>query len=183
MDQMDSLLRDQILSHLPVLRAFATGLTGNPDRAADLVQDTMVKVWSRIDSFRPGTSLRGWLFTILRNTWFSELRKRRREVADPEGLFAARLTVMPAHDGVLALREFHAAFARLSAEHQQALTLVGALGLSYKEAAERSALAVGTVKSRVSRARSDLLGQMGISRGESPIPSPDRSFHLAVAQA
>lgn len=86
---------------------------------------------------------------------------------------------MPAHDGVLALREFHAAFARLSAEHRQALTLVGALGLSYQEAAECSALAVGTVKSRVSRARSDLLGQMGISRGESPVPDPEHRFHFA----
>ncbi|MCB6179980.1 sigma-70 family RNA polymerase sigma factor [Rhodobacter sp. Har01] len=183
MDQTLSPPRDQITDHLPALRAFALSLTRNPDRAADLVQDAVIKAWTHIDSFQPGTNLRGWLFTILRNAHYSDLRKTRREVPDPDGLLAARLMVMPAHDGVLAMREFHAAFARLSAEHRQVLTLVGAHGYSYHEAAQSTALAVGTVKSRVSRARSDLLGRLGLSKGESPMPDPDKCFRGVEAFA
>ena len=71
-----------------------------------------MRAWSHYDSFRPGSQLRSWLFTILRNSFYSDLRKRRREVADPEGAFVARLSVGPAHDGALALGEFLRAFAR-----------------------------------------------------------------------
>jgi len=172
MDQMTRPPRDQITLHLPALRAFALNLTRNPDRAADLVQDAVVKAWTHIDSFQPGTNLRGWLFTILRNSYYSDLRKTRREVPDPDGLLAARLKVMPAHDGVLALREFHAAFARLSAEHRQVLALVGAQGYSYQETARATALAVGTVKSRVSRARAILANQLGRTISDGALPEP-----------
>ncbi len=157
--------RDDILVHLPALRAFALGLCRNPDRADDLVQDTIVKAWSHIGSLTPATNFLGWLITILRNGYYSDLRKQRREVADPDGLFAARLAVGPAHDSALALREFLRAFANLSSEHREVLTLVGALGLSYAETAEVTTLALGTVKSRVSRARALL--------GENPLPAVD----------
>jgi RNA polymerase sigma-70 factor, ECF subfamily len=75
--------RDELPLHLPALRAFAISLSRNPTTADDLVQDTIVKAWTRFDSFTLGTNLQAWLFTILRNTYFSSLRKHRREVADP----------------------------------------------------------------------------------------------------
>ena len=159
--------RDDIVLHVPALRAFALSLCRSPDYADDLVQDTMVRAWSHFGSFKPGTQLRSWLFTILRNGFYSDLRKRRREVADPEGAFVARLAVAPAHDGALAMVEFLRDFARLSPEHREVLTLVGALGFSYEEAAQVTDLAVGTVKSRVSRARAIL--------GDNPLPDRDRT--------
>ena len=166
--------RDDILLHAPALRAFALSLCRNPDQADDLVQDTMERAWAHFGSFTPGTQLRSWLFTILRNGFYSDLRKRRREVADPEGAFVARLAVGPDHDSALAMREFLHAFASLSAEHREVLTLVGALGLSYEEAAQVTALALGTVKSRVSRARAML--------GENPLPAPDRTTTSVLTQ-
>lgn len=166
--------RDDIVLHVPALRAFALSLCRSPDRADDLVQDTMMRAWGHFGSFTPGTNLRSWLFTILRNGFYSDLRKRRREVADPEGAFVARLAVAPTHDGVLAVREFLVAFARLSAEHREVLTLVGALGFSYEDTARITSLAVGTVKSRVSRARALL--------GENPLPERDRSILAILAR-
>lgn len=157
--------RDEIVLHIPALRAFALSLCRSPDRADDLVQDTVERAWGHFASFTPGTKLRSWLFTILRNVFYSDLRKHRREVADPEGAFVARLAVAPVHDDALALREFLRAFAALSAEHREVLSLVGGLGFSYEEAAGITSLAVGTVKSRVSRARAIL--------GENPMPSRD----------
>jgi RNA polymerase sigma-70 factor (ECF subfamily) len=166
--------RDEILVHAPALRAFALSLCRSPDQADDLVQDTMERAWAHFDSFTPGTQLRSWLFTILRNGFYSDLRKRRREVADPEGAFVARLAVGPDHDSALAMREFLRAFAGLSAEHREILTLVGVLGLSYEEAAEVTSLALGTVKSRVSRARAIL--------GENPMPARDRNTASVLTQ-
>ncbi len=166
--------KDEIVLHLPALRAFALGLCRNPDRADDLVQDTILRAWDHFSSYTPGTNLRGWLFTILRNGYYSELRKRRREVADPEGAFVARLAIGPSHDGALAMAEFLAAFAHLSPEHREVLTLVGALGFSYEEAAVVTNLAIGTVKSRVSRARAIL--------GECPMPTLDKTTAAVLSQ-
>lgn len=166
--------RTEIVFHVPALRAFALGLCRSPDRADDLVQDTILRAWGHFDSFTPGSNLRGWLFTILRNGYYSDLRKRRREVADPEGAFVARLAIGPAHDGALAMNEFLAAFSELSPEHREVLTLVGALGFSYEEAAAATTLAIGTVKSRVSRARAIL--------GACPLPAPDGTTVAVLSQ-
>jgi RNA polymerase sigma-70 factor (ECF subfamily) len=157
--------RDEIVLHITALRAFALSLCRSPDRADDLVQDTVERAWGHFGSFTPGTRLRSWLFTILRNAFYSDLRKHRREVADPEGAFVARLAVAPVHDDALALREFLRAFASLSAEHREVLTLVAGFGFSYEEAASVTSLPIGTVKSRVSRARAML--------GENPMPNRD----------
>jgi RNA polymerase sigma-70 factor (ECF subfamily) len=78
-------LRDEMLAAIPQLRAFATSLTNNTDRADDLVQDTILRAWANIDKFEPGTNLNAWLFTILRNLFHSEYRKRKREVEDADG--------------------------------------------------------------------------------------------------
>lgn len=174
--------REEIVLHLPALRAIALSLTRNPDRADDLVQDTIERAWRHISSFTPGTNLRAWLCTILRNAYYSDLRKTRREVPDTDGAFVARLSVRPAHDGVLALGDFLVAFGRLSPEHREVLTLVGALGFSYDEAAEATTQAVGTVKSRVSRARAILAGHLHLQTGESPLPVTDATCAAIVAQ-
>ena len=161
--------RDELTSHLPALRAFAISLTRNVAAADDLVQDTIVKAWTNFDKFEAGTNLRAWLFRILRNTFFSNTRKHKREVADPEGIHAGRLFVKPDHDGKLAFTEFLVAFDRLSPEHREALILVGASGYSYEEASQMIGVAVGTVKSRANRARARLCELLGLAEGENPI--------------
>ncbi|WIV50867.1 RNA polymerase sigma factor [Marivivens sp. LCG002] len=149
--------RDEIIEHLPAMRAFALSLTRNATRADDLVQDAIVKAWKGFDSFKQGTNLRAWLFTILRNTFYSERRKAKREVADVDGAFSSKLASKPDHDGRLALKDFHAAFEMLPDEQREALVLVGASGFSYEEAAEACGVAIGTIKSRVNRGRKRLI--------------------------
>jgi RNA polymerase sigma-70 factor (ECF subfamily) len=158
--------REELPDHLPALRAFAISLSRNVAEADDLVQDTIVKAWSNFDKFTVGTDLRAWLFTILRNTFFSSKRKRKREVADPEGTHAASLFDKPEHDGRLAFSDFRRAFDKLSPEHREVLILVGANGYSCEEAASMIGVAVGTVKSRTNRARGRLCELLGLAAGE-----------------
>ncbi|AQS46787.1 MULTISPECIES: RNA polymerase sigma factor [Thioclava] len=171
--------REELPDHLGALRAFALSLTRNSASADDLVQDTIVKAWSNIEKFERGTNLRAWLFTILRNTFYSDRRKRKREVADPEGIHAASLYEKPAHDGRLAMNDFVEAFDQLSPEHREVLTLVGASGFSYEEAAGMMGVAVGTVKSRANRARARLAEMLGLEEGEDILSGTDRNS-LAV---
>lgn len=154
--------RDEIVTHLNAMRAFAMSLTRNSALADDMVQDAVVKAWTKIDTFQPGTNMRAWLFTILRNTYYSHHRKARREVSDSEGEMSAQLAQKPDHDGRLQMRDFQTAFATLSDEQREALILVGASGFSYEEAAETCNVAVGTIKSRVNRARAQLSKMMGL---------------------
>ena len=148
--------RDDLVTHLGPMRAFALSLTRNGAEADDLVQEAVMKAWKNIDSFQVGTNMQAWLFTILRNTFYSVRRKRSREVADPDGIAASQLSVKPAHDGRLQLGEFFEAFALLPVEQREALALVGASGFSYEEAADMCGVAVGTIKSRANRGRARL---------------------------
>ena len=157
----DSSLRDDLVAAIPNMRAFAISLCGNRDRADDLVQEALVKAWNHLSSFQEGTNLKAWLFTILRNAYFSELRKTKREVADSDGQLAARLSVPPEQQGHLDLIDLNRALAQLPPDQREALILVGAEGFSYEDAATISACAVGTVKSRVNRARTRLAELMG----------------------
>ena len=145
-----------LLAEIPTLRAFALSLTGSGDRADDLVQDSLVKAWGASASFTEGTSLRAWLFTIARNTFYSNHRKSRREVQDVDGAAASRLVSNPAQIGHLDLADFRTALASVPDDQREALILVGAGGLSYEEAAQICDCALGTMKSRVSRARTAL---------------------------
>lgn len=172
--------RDALPGHLPALRAFAMSLTRNPAAADDLVQDAVVKAWSNFDKFDPSSNLRAWLFTILRNTFYSDLRKRRREVPDPDGLHAARLSTRPAHDGRLAFNDFRTAFDQLSPEHREVLILVGASGFSCEEAAGMMGVAVGTVKSRASRARARLALLLHLADGEDLFSGVDGATRAVV---
>jgi len=146
-------IRADIQATIPNLRAFAMSLTGNIDNADDLVQETLVRAFAHIDSFEPGTNLSAWLFTILRNLFRSEYRKRKREVEDAEGSFAATLSTRPEQTGRIEFKELQQALEKLRADQREAVILVGASGFSYEEAAEICGCAVGTIKSRVNRAR------------------------------
>ncbi|MCI0468020.1 MAG: sigma-70 family RNA polymerase sigma factor, partial [Beijerinckiaceae bacterium] len=155
-----------LLAVIPNLRAFSVSLCGNLDHADDLVQETLMKAWSNIGTFVEGTNLRAWLFTILRNIYYSEYRKRRREVADPDGAFAANLSTAPAQSGHMDLLDFRAALQQLPSDQREALILIGASGLSYEEAAGICGCAIGTMKSRVNRARNRLAEMLSITSGE-----------------
>jgi RNA polymerase sigma-70 factor (ECF subfamily) len=145
-----------MLAAVPGLRAFAISLSGNVDRADDLVQETLLRALANIDSFEPGTNMSAWLFTILRNLFRSEYRKRRREVEDGDGRLAANLKSQPEQPSRLEFDEFRTALAKLPPDQREALILVGASGFSYEEAAQICGSAVGTIKSRVNRARTRL---------------------------
>ncbi|MFE3837131.1 RNA polymerase sigma factor [Pseudogemmobacter sonorensis] len=175
--------RDRIPAALPGLRAFAIGLSRNPSTADDLVQETILKAWSNIDKFDPATNLEAWLFTILRNTFYSSLRKTRREVADSDGSYAATMFERPAHDGRLAFGDFQRAFDQLSPEHREVLILIGASGYSCEEAAEMIGVATGTVKSRASRARKRLGELLHLAEGEDILATPDGATAAVLSRS
>jgi RNA polymerase sigma-70 factor (ECF subfamily) len=160
--KLDPSMREAVLAAVPSLRAFAISLSGNVDRADDLVQETLLRALVNIDSFEPGTNLSAWLFTILRNLFRSEYRKRRREVEDGDGTYAESLKSQPEQEARVEFREFRAALAKLPSDQREALILVGASGFSYEEAANICGCAVGTIKSRVNRARTRLAELMAI---------------------
>jgi RNA polymerase sigma-70 factor, ECF subfamily len=176
---LDPSTRDAVLSSIPNLRAFAISLCGNVDRADDLVQETILRALANIDSFQPGTNMAAWLFTILRNLFRSEYRKRRREVEDVEGKYADNMKSQPDQEGRIELQEFRAALAQLPSDQREALILVGASGFSYEEAAEICECAVGTIKSRVSRARARLAELLAIDSIDDF--GPDRTTRAVLA--
>jgi RNA polymerase sigma-70 factor (ECF subfamily) len=137
-------------------------LCGNVDRADDRVQEALTRALANIDSFRPGSNMSAWLFTILRNHLRSDYRKRRREVADSDGRHAERLASQPEQEAHLDYEALRAAIAELPQDQREALILVGASGFSCEEAAEMCGCAIGTIKSRVSRARKRLARLMSI---------------------
>lgn len=151
--------RDRLAGTVPRLRAFARSLARDPTVADDLVQETILKAW---------------LFTILRNTYYSALRKTRREVPDPDGLRAAARSEAPGHEARLAFKDFQRAFFELSPEHREVLILIGASGFSCEEAAGMMGVAVGTVKSRASRARRRLADLLHLQEGETLFSDTDR---------
>jgi RNA polymerase sigma-70 factor, ECF subfamily len=172
-------LRDAMLALIPNLRAFAISLCGNHEQADDLVQETLLKAWGHLDAFQEGTNLRAWLFTILRNSYFSVLRKRRLEVEDTDGKKAASLSVAPAQQGHLDMQDLRKALNLLPPDQREALVLVGAAGMSYEEAAEIAHCAVGTVKSRVNRGRSKLASLLGVDGADAF--GPDLATEAIIA--
>ncbi|MCV2892238.1 RNA polymerase sigma factor [Lentibacter sp. XHP0401] len=158
--------KDELVTHLPALRAFALSLTRNGATADDMMQDTVLKAWTNLDKFQAGTNMRAWLFTILRNNFYSSRRKLNREVADVDSAFSDKLSVKPEHDGRLQMRDFKQAFEQLPDEQREALILVGANGFSYEEAGETCGVATGTMKSRVNRARTKLTELLKLDEDE-----------------
>ena len=176
---IDPALRDAVLAAIPKLRAFAISLSGNVDRADDLVQETMLRALANIHSFQPGTNLQAWLFTILRNLFRSEYRKRKREVEDADGSYADSLKSHPDQLGRVEFQEFRTALKELPDEQREALILVGASGFSYEEAADICGCAVGTIKSRVNRARTRLAKLMHVDSLEDF--GPDKATRAILA--
>jgi RNA polymerase sigma-70 factor (ECF subfamily) len=145
--------KQDLVDSIPRLRAFARSISGDRDRADDLVQETLAKAIANKDKFTEGTNLTAWLITILRNQYYSVGRKLQREVADPDGEHAATLESKPQQPEHLELKDFLSALQVLPDDQREALILIGASGFSYEEAADILGVKVGTVKSRVSRAR------------------------------
>lgn len=154
--------RQDLIDMLPGLRAFAVSLTTNETRADDLVQETLLKAWAAQERFVPGSNLKAWLCTILRNHFYTEFRKRKREVEDADGAMAARMTAPAAQEHGSDLRTVWQHISTLPAQQREALLLVGVQGLTYEAAAEVMGCEVGTAKSRVSRARTLLAERLGM---------------------
>lgn len=160
--------RRELTRVIPHLRAFARGLCGRPDYADDLVQEALLKAWAARDSFQPGTSMKSWTFVILRNAYLTEARRNRfRAEYDPDA--AEKILSRPAsQEDALHMGDLKSAMMRLSPERREALLLVGAGGFSYEEAANIADCAVGTMKSRVARARRSLEDALSSSPDSSP---------------
>lgn len=154
--------RQGLITALPGLRAFAMSLISNEARADDLVQETLLKAWAKQAHFVPGTNLKAWLCTILRNQFYTEYRKRKREVEDADGAMAAEMIAPAAQEHGSDLQTVWQYIGQLPALQREALLLVGAQGLTYEAAAEVMGCEVGTAKSRVSRARALLAEKLGI---------------------
>ncbi|MAB00156.1 MAG: RNA polymerase subunit sigma [Stappia sp.] len=171
-------IREEIISCIPSLRAFAASLVGVGDRADDLVQEALMKAWANISRFQAGTNMKAWLFIILRNTFYSECRKRKREVQDVDGQYSSTLAEHPGQIGHLDFEDFRDALDKLPADQREALILICASGFSYEEAAEICECAVGTMKSRVNRARNRLSEILSVDSAEEF--GPDQSVRAAV---
>jgi RNA polymerase sigma-70 factor, ECF subfamily len=154
---MSNRFRDDLIAAIPSLRAFGFSLTSRSDRADDLVQETLMKAWKHHSKFQEGTNIKAWLYTILRNEFYSQLRKRRREVEDADGQYSGRVLVQPQQQGHLDMADLKTALQKLPDDQREAIILVGASGFSYEEAAVICGVATGTIKSRVSRARTKLI--------------------------
>ena len=170
--------RDQVISAIPSLRAFGLSLTARADRADDLVQETLMKAWKHYDSFEPGSNMKAWLYTILRNEFYTQLRKRKREVEDADGFYSSKVAVHAEQEGHLAMADLRSALAKLPDDQREAVILVGASGFSYEEAAEICKVAVGTIKSRVNRGRVKLVELMEI--GDDEKFGPDSSTEAVL---
>jgi len=149
----DRVFKTELVTLIPHLRAFARTLTGDPTAADDLAQDAMMKAWDARASFQLGTNMKAWTFMILRNQFYSEKRKSWRQSQLDQEAAERTLVAVDNPEAPVALDELRLGLCMLPAEQREALILVGAGGFAYEEAAEICGCAVGTVKSRVSRAR------------------------------
>ncbi|HEX2136473.1 MAG TPA: sigma-70 family RNA polymerase sigma factor [Microvirga sp.] len=165
-EPIDQTFVDGVVASIPSLRGFAISLTRNVEHAEDLVQETVLRAISKQDRFEAGTSLQAWLFTILRNNFFSAHRRSMREEEDVDGSHAATMIFIADQEDKVMIQDLEAALRKLPQVHREAIMLVGAEGLSYEEAAQALGCAVGTIKSRVNRARTCLAQQMGFDPRE-----------------
>lgn len=148
--------RKQLLAVIPALRGFARGLCGNRELADDMAQDAMMRAWAAQTSFTRGTNFRAWIFMILRNQFYTTIRRNSRMVSwDPEVAERVLISQAAQQDG-LNLQDVQTALQKLPVEQREVLILIGANGLSYEEAAEVMGCAIGTIKSRLARGRTAL---------------------------
>jgi len=165
-EPLDQAFVNGILTSLTALRGFAISLTRDVDQAEDLVQETVLRAVTKHEQFEAGTSLQAWLFTILRNQFFSSHRRSLREEEDAEGAYAATMISIADQEDKIMIQDVEAAIRKLPPAQREAIVLVGAEGLSYEEAARTLGCAMGTVKSRVNRARNKLAEFVSLDQGE-----------------
>ncbi|MBD59396.1 MAG: RNA polymerase subunit sigma-70 [Citromicrobium sp.] len=171
----------ELTAVVPHLRAFARGLCGRPDMADDLVQETLMKAWAAQERFEPGTSMRAWTFVILRNAYLTDMRRNRFRGEYDENVAERILTAPAGQEEPIHLSDMHRALLTLPPERREALLLVGAGGFSYEEAANICGCAVGTIKSRVGRARATLNAML--ADGDIPQRSiDDETAHRAILE-
>jgi RNA polymerase sigma-70 factor, ECF subfamily len=165
---------EQVVEHLPQLRAFARGLTGHRETADDLVHDAVVRALAAEHQFTPGTNLRAWLFTILRNVHHSHYRRRKLDGGSIDDLAESQLASPPQQLVQIELKQVQRLLQQLPVKFREALLLVSAAGMSYEEAAAVCGCAVGTTKSRVNRARKELIRLKNAAPGlPAPTETPD----------
>jgi len=175
----DEGFKRELVQLIPHLRAFARTLTGDPTSADDLAQDAMMKAWDARASYQMGTNMKAWTFMILRNQFYSEKRRSWRSTQLDQEAAERTLVAVDDPEAPVALDELRQALNTLPEEQREALILVGAGGFAYEEAAEICQCAVGTVKSRVSRARKALLATLergGFGRDGRPAGDAMRSI-------
>ncbi len=178
----DKLFRDQLVALLPSLRAFSRGLCGHRELADDLAQDTVMRAWAARSSYLQGSNFRAWMFMIMRNQFYTTIRKNARMTSlDPE--FAERvLIVAPAQQNGLNVEDVAKALQKLPAEQREVLLLIGANGLSYEEAAEVTGCAMGTIKSRLARGRTALAALIDGPEDDALFVSPKPKARIAKGQ-
>jgi RNA polymerase sigma factor (sigma-70 family) len=155
--------QDQVVALIPALRAFARTFYVSASDADDLVQETLTKALSKIHQFSPGTRLKSWLFTIMRNTYYTRFKIAAREPTGRLQCVAGHMGALPRQEWTLRKRELFAAIHQLPRTQREVIVLIGVLGMSYKETADVCGCEIGTVKSRLNRARLKLLEDLGES--------------------
>jgi RNA polymerase sigma-70 factor (ECF subfamily) len=160
-DAADMENADEVLKHIPSLRAYARSLTRQADEADDLVQQTLMKAIANIARYQKGTNLRAWLFTIMRNSFLTEIRNRKRESPGLKDCASALPVFNPTHETNITVKRLFEAINRLPRPYREILMLVVVVGESYEDAARICDCAIGTVKSRVNRARKMVIADLG----------------------
>jgi RNA polymerase sigma factor (sigma-70 family) len=153
-------VRAEMIELIPALRSFARRFEHSPTNAEDLVQETLLRALANLDKFKEGTSLKSWMFTILRNTFCTKFGRAKREVVGLDECVSARSAISAPQEWGIAAQEFHKAMLGLPKHYREAFDLILLQGQSYQDVAQRIGCPVGTVKSRVNRARSQLSEQL-----------------------
>lgn len=163
-----------VVELLPALRAFSRTFYRNPNDADDLVQDTLTKALANLDKFVPGTRLKSWLFTIMRNTFYTRIKVYMREAPAAADCISGRPSMEASQEWSVRGLEVRDAINRLPQHHREVLVLIGVLGTSYEDAAAICNCAVGTIKSRLNRARMSILEDLGETSPESLVETSGR---------
>jgi RNA polymerase sigma-70 factor (ECF subfamily) len=187
-DEMSEEMRSALLEAVPHLRAFARSLSRNRDQADDLVNDTIVRAIAASNQFTPGTNFRAWVFTILRNLFYNQGRRGRARFSSIDEVFVDEPSESATQEASLEFCDFRRAFWQLPEHHREALILVGASGMNYEDAAKVCGCQVGTMKSRVSRARTELRRMLDddailTPRGESKAVTGEDPFAMIQTKA